>query len=233
MISHLILRLAQILHDFLKALTSGAAVAVGVAAEEEVLAWVLLMSASHTAMKNCFQAESDLRGSKAGEGVIGTDFRGIEHVHVRDSLCLSSGGGGAIFVSIHPTSNCLRAKKHSRRTVCSAGLFKADLKGIGSTHLMLNCKCSLKSSGASGAAVSVSVQSAIVYDKSATKNLLFLKDVNDPFNADKGVVVELSQERQVFVEEGHAERTLVANELNLLAGELKLLGGELFVRHLA
>lgn len=98
---------------------------------------------------------------------------------------------------------------------------------------MLNCKCSLKSSGASGAAVSVSVQSAIVYDKSATKNLLFLKDVNDPFNADKGVVVELSQERQVFVEEGHAERTLVANELNLLAGELKLLGGELFVRHLA
>lgn len=52
MISHLILRVAQILHDFLKALASGAAAAVvvvvvvvGVPAEEEVLAWVLFSSA--------------------------------------------------------------------------------------------------------------------------------------------------------------------------------------------
>lgn len=86
MISHLILRLAQILHDFLKALASGAAVVVGgVAAEEEVLAWVLVMSAFHTAMSDCFQAKSDLRRSKVGEGVI-SDFRGIEHVNVRGSL---------------------------------------------------------------------------------------------------------------------------------------------------
>lgn len=97
---------------------------------------------------------------------------------------------------------------------------------------MLNCKSSL-SSNSSGAAVSASIQSAIVHHESVTKNSLSLKDVKNPLDAHEGVILELSQEWQVFVEEGHAERTLVADELNLLAGELSVLAGELVVRHLS
>lgn len=105
---------------------------------------------------------------------------------------------------------------------------------------MLNCEDSLGSGVGASGHVPGRLQSAKDDWESAMENLLFLEDANDPLNADKGAVVELSQEWQVFVEEGHAERTLVADELNLLAsqlnllaGELKLLGGELFVRHLA
>lgn len=116
-------------------------------------------------------------------------------------------------MSLHSTTfNCLPAKDHLRRTVVSDEVFKADFRGIEGTHVVLSCRRSLNSDGG-GVAVSVSIQSLTRDCNGTTKNLLDLEDIKDLLDADLGVAVELSEERKLFVEEGHAEQTLLADEL--------------------
>lgn len=85
-------------------------------------------------------------------------------------------------------------------------LIVADSRGIEVLRSSL-------SSSDGAVVVSVRLQLATGYCGCTAENLLGLKDIKDLVNADPWVVVEVGQERQVFLQEGHSQQSLLVLEL--------------------